>query len=180
MWVPAGLLVLAVLDAAFAGFRSSCGRSGHVRHRRANVTGFVRGLMVGAALLAPVALAIVIDAQGSRQHLYLSAGQPMLAIYAAYGVPVLLAIGAYLTLSWRRAFLATAVLLGPLTLVRPVVAVTGAAAAAWASADLRVGALALAAVAAVLAVEPVVDRLWYARPSWPADDPARRGPCASR
>jgi hypothetical protein len=53
-------------------------------------------------------------------------------------------------------------LLGPLTLLRPVVAITGAVAAWWITRDAVVGVVSLAAVAAVLAVEPIVGRRWYA------------------
>jgi len=75
------------------------------------------------------------------------------------GALALLALAAYGTLGWRRRFLATALILGPLTLLRPFVAVTGgvlgvlATDAPWA----RVGVV--LAVGGVLAVGPVCDRL---------------------
>jgi hypothetical protein len=158
------LLFIAALDALFAGFRASCGRSGLVRHRRADVLASRRGLALGALLLAPVAAAIAADAAAGpdRLDLYNAAGQGMLSVYLPYGVVVLLALGAYATLSWRRRFLASALLLGPLTLVRPLVALAGAGTAWWVTRDLAVGAVSLAAVAAVLAVEPGAGRRWYA------------------
>jgi len=85
----------------------------------------------------------------------------MLAVYLHYGLVVLVALAAYATLSWRRRFLASALLLGPLTLVRPVVALVGAGAAWWATRDLTIATLSLAAVVAVLAVEPIAGRRWY-------------------
>jgi hypothetical protein len=158
------LLFIAALDALFAGFRASCGRSGLVRHRQADALASRRGLALGALLLAPVAAAIAIDAAArpDRLGLYDAAGQGMLAVYLPYGVVVLLALGAYVTLSWRRRFLASALLLGPLTLVRPLVALAGAGAAWWVTRDLAVGVASVAAVAAVLAVEPGAGRRWYA------------------
>jgi len=155
--VAGALLLIATLDAMFAGFRGSCGRSGLVRHRRADI------LAIGALFLAPVAAVIAADAaRPARMDLYSVAGRAMLAVYLPYGLVVLLALAAYATLSWRRGFLASALLLGPLTLVRPLVAITGAGAVWWATRDIIMGVVALAAVAGVLAVEPTTSRRWYA------------------
>jgi len=99
-------------------------------------------------------------ARGERLELYREAGAAMLAVHLPYGVLVLLALAAYLTLSWRRRFLASALLLGPLTLLRPLVAVSGLVLATWAGHDLLVGLVAAAATSAVLSVEPLADRRW--------------------
>jgi len=161
--VAGALLLIATLDAMFAGFRGSCGRSGLVRHRRADILASRRGLAIGALFLAPVAAVIAADAaRPARMDLYSVAGRAMLAVYLPYGLVVLLALAAYATLSWRRGFLASALLLGPLTLVRPLVAITGAGAVWWATRDIIMGVVALAAVAGVLAVEPTTSRRWYA------------------
>lgn len=161
--VAGALMVIAGLDAMFAGFRASCGRSGLVQHRRADVLASRRGLALGVLLLAPVGAVIVVDVavRPDRLDHYIAAGRAMLAVYLPYGLVVLLALAAYATLSWRRRFLASALLLGPLTLVRPVAALVGAGAAWWAIRDLTIAALSLAAVVAVLAVEPIAGRRWY-------------------
>ena len=52
--------------------------------------------------------------------------------------------------------------IGPLTWLRPAVAVAGAILAGAAGADPPVWACAGLAVAAVLAVEPLAGQLWYA------------------
>ncbi len=157
------LLFTAALDAMFAGFRASCGRSGLVRHRRADVLASRRGLALGALLVGPVAAALAADAaRADRIDHYSAAGRAMLGVYLPYGLVMLLAMAAYTTLSWRFRFLASALILGPLTLVRPLVALVGGGAAWWATRDATVGVLCLAAVAAVLAVEPAVGRRWYA------------------
>ena len=68
--------------------------------------------------MGPVATAIAADAARSdRIEHHSAAGRAMLGVYLPYGLVVLLAIGAYMTLSWRTRFLASALLLGPLTLV---------------------------------------------------------------
>jgi hypothetical protein len=157
------LLFIAALDAMFAGFRASRGRSGLVRHRRADVLASRRGLALGALLVGPVAVAIAADAARSdRIDHYSAAGRAMLQVYLPYGLFVLVALAAYVTFSWRFRFLASAMLLGPLTLVRPLVALVGGGAAWWATRDATVGVLSLAAVAAVLGVEPAAGRRWYA------------------
>ena len=161
--VAGTLLFIAALDFMFAGFRASCGRVGLVRHRRADVLASRRGLALGALLVGPVAAAIAVDAARSdRIDHYSAAGRAMLGVYLPYGLVVLLALAAYLTLSWRFRFLASALLLGPLTLVRPLVALVGAGAVWWATRDAIMGVLCLAAVVAVLAVEPAAGRRWYA------------------
>lgn len=163
--VAGTLLFVAALDAMFAGFRASCGRSGLVRHRRADVLASRRGLALGALFVGPVAIAIAIDAARSdRIDHYRAAGWAMLGVYLPYGLVVLLALAAYLTLGWRFRFLASAFLLGPLTLVRPLVTLVGGCAAWWATRDATVGLLCLAAGAAVLGVEPAAGRRWYASP----------------
>ncbi|XVV08921.1 hypothetical protein ACQP2X_29220 [Actinoplanes sp. CA-131856] len=159
--VAAGLALIAGLDGAFAGFRSSCGRSGLVRHRAQNVTAHLRGLALAVALLTPVAVVALLG-YSARPGPYLAAGRAMLAVYVPFAVVVLLALVAYLLLGWRRRFVATALVLGPCTAARPLIALLGAALAAQAAGDLRVGLLAFAGVAGALAVEPLADRRWYA------------------
>jgi hypothetical protein len=175
--VAGALIVIAALDAMFAGFRASCGRSGLVRHFRADVLASRRGLALGVLLLAPLGAVIVADAvvRPDRLDHYLAAGRAMLAVYLPYGLVVLAALAAYATLSWRRRFLASALLLGPLTLVRPVIALAGAGAACWATRDLTIAALSLAAVVAVLAVEPVAGRRWYEGATHHAQRPGSPG-----
>src|SRR5690242_16116638 len=94
--VAVGLVVLGALDAMFAGFRASCGRTGLVDHRRADVVASRRGLLLGVPLVAPIAIAVLVDsAVNDRERTYVSAGQTMLDVYAPYGLLVLLALVAY-------------------------------------------------------------------------------------
>ncbi|MCP2168187.1 oxidoreductase [Goodfellowiella coeruleoviolacea] len=176
--VASALLVLAALDGAFAGFRSSAGRTGLIRHRRGDVVAAARGCRTVLLLLVPVLGGVLADVLGgavlggavlggdvlggaARVAPYLRAGQVMLAVYLPYAAVVLAALAGHALLDWRRRFLATALVLGPGTLIRPVVVLAGAAAGAWAAHDVLVGALALLAAVAVLAVQPVADRCWY-------------------
>jgi len=162
--VAAALLILAVLDGTFAGFRSSLGRTGLLDHRRSDYRASVRGGVLVLALLALPVVAASADAIGRphRRHLYRRAGEAMLVVYGPYAALVLLALLVYATLGWRLKYLASAVILGPFTLIRPVIAVGGALLAAVAADDVLVTVIGCLAVGAVLAVEPIADRVWFA------------------
>ena len=161
--VASGLLVLAVLDGAFSGFRASVGRTGLIDHRAADWIGARRGVALALLLLAPVIAGVSADvtARPDRTAVYTRAGSAMLAVDGAYGVVVLGALACYMTLSWRKRYLASAVLLGPLTLLRPVIAAISGVTAAIVSHDGLTAAFGIAAVSAVLAVEPAASRIWY-------------------
>lgn len=120
---------------------------------------------MACALLAPVIAAVCADAYIHPGHLgdYTRAGTAMLAIYGPYALLVLIALACYATLSWRLRYLASALILGPFTLLRPGSAILGTAAGVAASHDTAVAMAAILSVIAVLAVEPLAGRLWYAR-----------------
>jgi hypothetical protein len=75
----------------------------------------------------------------------------------------LIALACYASLNWRPKYLASALILGPFTLDRPVIAVLGAALGVALSNDAAVATAVGLSVIAVLAVEPLAGRLWYAR-----------------
>ncbi len=161
--VATSLLVLAVLDGAFAGFRSSLGRTGLVRHRASDRLANLRGAaLVGILLVPAIGLALMADGLGHLGGLR-RAGTAMLVVYGPYAVLVLLALGCYALLDWRLRYLASALILGPFTLARPYVVVAGGVAAGCATADPWAWTCVVLAVAGVLVVEPLADRLWYRR-----------------
>jgi hypothetical protein len=145
--VAGGLAVLAILDGAFSGFRSSVGRTGLIDHRAADWAAARRGAVLCGFLLLPVVAGVCTDAllHPARLGVYTWAGLAMLAVYTPYALIVLTAIGCYLTL----------------TLLRPVVAVLGVVLGVIASRDAVAAAFSVIAVAAVLAVEPTAGRKWY-------------------
>jgi len=162
-FVASALLVLAILDGAFSGFRASVGRTGLIDHRAADRLAARRGVALALLALAPVVAGICVDvaARPDRMPAYAHAGLAMLAVDGTYGVVVLGALACYLTMSWRKRYLASAVLLGPLTLSRPAIALLGGALGAIVSHDPLTTAFVTAAVSAVLVVEPAAGRLWY-------------------
>ena len=155
------LLVFAVLDGAFSGFRSSLGRTGLIRHRASDQRAHLRGAALVVVLLVPSAL-VAAGAVHHRAAAFTRAGRVMLVVLGPFGVLVLLAIAVYCLLGWRQRYLASAMILGPFTLAQPVVTVAAVVAACNAGRDPFVTASAILAAAAVLGCEPLADRLWYA------------------
>jgi len=80
---------------------------------------------------------------------------------------VLTALGCYSALGWRNRYLASALILGPLTWLRPAVTAAGAIYGGTVSPAPLTCASAALAVAAVLATEPLASRLWYTKPGLP-------------
>jgi hypothetical protein len=161
--VAISLVVLALLDGSFSGFRASVGRTGLINHGKTSRRAAARGAGVACLLLMPVAVIATIDAveHHSRLGAYARAGQAMLIIYGPYAAIVVLALLAYALLGWQQKYLATAAILGPFTLLRPLVAVLGLLVAIVTHADLAIDLLVATSVVAVLAVEPIAGRLWY-------------------
>lgn len=131
--IPALLSFLAVLDAAFAGFRAAAGRDARIDKRAY----YQRALLLGAA--AGVALVVALGAltggallaSPTPRTVYaelLVIGARMLQVLVGYAVLVLAALALYATTILELRILATVAVLGPFTLLRPWVVV---AATAW-------------------------------------------------
>lgn len=163
--VAASLLVLALLDGSFAGFRASVGRNGLINHRQSDHQAARRGAGLVCVLLTPAVADVCADVVVHPAHLgqYARAGRAMLEIYGPYALLVLIALACYAALNWRYKYLASALILGPFTLLRPAIAILGAAIGAAMSSDTTVATAAGLSVIAVLAVEPLAGRLWYTR-----------------
>jgi hypothetical protein len=162
--VAGALLLLALVDGACAGFRSSAGRTGLIDHRSADRHAGRRGGTLVAILLSPAmaltCIVVIIDPASTGP--YLRAGKIMLAVYAPYALAVLAALAVFATLDWRKRYLASAVILGPFTFIRPALVVTGAVIAIATTRNIAVAITTVLAVIAVLTTEPGADRLWYA------------------
>ncbi|MFE0176542.1 hypothetical protein ACFWZ2_29920 [Streptomyces sp. NPDC059002] len=163
------LLALGLIDAAFSGFRAYAGRDARIRKRRAAVRSGLRGLAVGAVLLlVPVATAcalLLCAADRNAAYAELAdGGTGFLLPLAAYAAVVLVTLVGYFVLPFRASTLAMVVGLGPLVLLRPLVvaaACAGTLLGGGGPAALLVGVV---AGAAVLCVEPLTHRRWYAEP----------------
>jgi len=158
------LVILALLDGSFAGFRASVGRTGLINHRTSDYQAARRGAGLVCVLLAPAIAEVCADLlvrPADLQH-YTRAGKAMLEVYGPYALLVLIALACYAALNWRLKYLASALILGPLTLLRPAIAILGGVLGLAAGDDTAVTAAVGLSVIAVLAVEPLAGRLWYA------------------
>lgn len=159
----APIAVIAVLDAGFSGFRAALGRTGLIRHRARDLRAAVQGLRVGVALGLPAfaALAWCLSSPEGRDGLRAAAAAADTVLVPA-SAGVLVALAAYLLLPWELRYLASAVILGPFTWLRPAIALGSGLLAGFAAGRLDVWILVLSGTAAVLLVEPVAGRRWVA------------------
>lgn len=152
------LALLGVLDAAFSGFRSAQGRSGLVGHTHEDRVGMRRGVRLFPWLSLPAVAVLAIDLiVGQDLEAYVSSADLFLLVIAPFAVIVLLALGAYGILRWELKYLASAIVLGPCTFLRPYVVSAAAIVAVVRAGEAGATIAATLAVAAVLAVEPILD-----------------------
>jgi hypothetical protein len=164
--VPSFLAAVAILDGALAGFRASAGRCALIRKVRYNAIAAARGAACTCLLLLGLAAGLGSYLAATRHQStafaeLVAAGSRMSLVYLPFVAVVLVSLAGYLTLPLRASSWLILAGLGPLTLVRPVVAVTGGIAALWHSTGLAVPIVTAAAVAGVLAIEPAVHHRWY-------------------
>ncbi|GGU16717.1 hypothetical protein [Nocardioides albus] len=153
------LVLLGLLDAAFSGFRSAQGRSGLVDHAHEDHVGMLRGVRLFPWLSSAAVGVLAIDLLlGQDLEAYVSAADLFLLIIAPFAAVVLLALAAYGILRWELRYLASAIILGPCTFLRPYVVTAAAIVVIVRAGEVSVAVAATLAVIGVLAVEPVLDR----------------------
>lgn len=154
------LYILAITDWGFAGYRHAAGRDGRIFKRtyylRAIGVGLVFGHVAVALVGALVAGLLVVTSYSTM----LLAATPMVIVFGVYAAIVLLAFIPYLFGQTEIRTLATVSVFGPLTLLRPVVIVTGAALAIVYVPQWPVALAALVAATSNLAAEPLLGRLY--------------------
>ncbi|MFK0250622.1 oxidoreductase [Amycolatopsis azurea] len=167
--VPVVLGLLALVDAGFAGFRAATGRNARIRKRPYFMLAACRGLASGAIWLGLVALLVVVTLAGSvdpfaRYDALVDAGVRMVQVLVPFAALVVASLLAYCLLPMRQSTFVILVGLGPFTLLRPAVTLGATVWSVAGSTDWLAWAVAIAASAGVLAVEPVVHRRWYRAP----------------
>jgi hypothetical protein len=125
------LVVLAVLDAAAAGFRDAAGRNALLRKSGYYRRSVVRGVWCGSgAIVAIFAVTLGLAAASEDGAVlwadFLRAGEVMVWFYGSVATLVLIAIGVFLSSRFEIRALVTVVILGPFTMLRPVVLTAGA------------------------------------------------------
>lgn len=161
--IPSLLVALALVDAMFCGFRDAAGRNLAIDKRAYFRRAIARGLAAGAlavVLLAAFA-ALLITTAPVPAAVYsdmISAGATMVWIFATYATLVFAALLAYLVPSTDVSTLATVIVLGPFTMLRPWVVAAGAIAAALTAREPRTAVLALVAGAVLASLERLLGR----------------------
>ena len=162
------LAILFLLDCGLAGFRVAVGRDGRIVKRDYYLAAIKRGvcltllgLGLGAAWLATY-LSVFPESAASFYH----AGEWAAFVYGAYAVAVLLALIVYAVGGVEIRTLATVILLGPFTAIRPVVIVLGAMVGCFNVPGAPSFLGAAYAVALGLLAEPLLNRwrLWRPLP----------------
>ncbi|MCF2533113.1 hypothetical protein [Yinghuangia soli] len=161
------LLLIALADAAFAGFRAYAGRDARIRRRPAIRRAALRGLTAGVALAcvallcAAGILLAAADPDAAYRDLDAAAGRA-LWVLVPYAAVVGAALLCYFGGPFRLGTLAVVAGLGPLTMLRPVA--VAACVALAGSVSLPAAAVMAVGGVGVLAVEPWVHRRWYPVP----------------
>lgn len=163
--VMIALLVLAVTDAAFCGYRDAAGRNPLIRkaafYRRALRRGIGYGLVNAA--VAALLLAVLLLSSALPDALWadcIGAGAILLCVVGPYATCVLVALGAWTAAEQDVRTLASVALLGPLTMLRPVAILVGAAAAIINRPSPALAILALATAILQLSTGPLLARRW--------------------
>lgn len=159
------LCLLALADASFSGFRAHAGRDGRIVKRRAKTMAALTGLVAGLVVLAVLAMLLLGSiAIGATTHAELdAAGERILLVYGCYALAITAGLAAYFSPWLEVQSLATMLVLGPGTFIRPIVVIGGAVVGAIDGGGWIVGASAFLAAGLMLLIEPVLWRRFDAR-----------------
>jgi hypothetical protein len=128
--IAALLCLLALIDATLCGFRAAAGRSGLIDKRAYYQAAMWRGLFFGLGALALFLTVAGLLLLHSRQpevlwRSFMAVGQRALWIYGPYTILIFFAISLW-AMPWiEMRILATVLILGPFTLIRPYVVALG-------------------------------------------------------
>jgi hypothetical protein len=157
------LAVLVLFDAGLAGFRAAAGRDGRIEKRtyfRAAIgrsfAGAVGLLAVNAALVAVLVLTASSSDEtwGTLTH----AAELCVWIFGAFATLTLAAFAFWFSPVEEYRLLSTVIVLGPLTLIRPVIIIGGLAAVCMSLPEPRVIVAAAFACISMLSFEHLVGR----------------------
>jgi hypothetical protein len=157
------LAVLAVFDGVLAGFRAAAGRDGRIDKRGYIRVALARGAWWGAIVVAAnagLAAALVATSQdrGATWHELVRAGTTCAWVFGSFATATLAAIALWFSPVHEHRLLSLMIVLGPLTLVRPIVIVVGLALGAATTTEPRVWIVAATAALTMLGLERVLGR----------------------
>lgn len=156
--------VLGLFDAVFAGFRAAAGRDARLYkvdyYLRSVWLGAITGALVIAIVSALIAVTLSLSSNPNALfESYLQSARHLLWIYGIYATIVLLAMGMWTYPAPDIRVLASVLVLGPFTLIRPLVIVAGGAFALALATQYQVRALCAVAIALQLSIEPILNTI---------------------
>jgi hypothetical protein len=124
------LWFLVTLDAAFTGYREAAGRNALVDKRRYYRQAMIRGALFGQIAVAIAAFVILImllvaHSPGLLLDDFKRIGARMLIVYLPYAAIILIAFAIRAIPSVDIRSITSTIVFGPLTLIRPFVALAG-------------------------------------------------------
>jgi len=162
------LASLAVFDVLLSGTRAAAGRDGRIAkppyYRAAGWRALWAGLVVvaGNAALVAILVATAVDPAAAWAAME-RAGARCVEVFGAFATVTLLAILFWFAPVRELRIVPTLVVLGPLTLIRPLVVVGGLLYAVAGSASWRVWLAGVAAGASMIGIEHVLGRRYRRR-----------------
>lgn len=158
--VPLTLAVLAFVDGTLCGFRAAAGKNPRIfmwNYYRAAMGRGAKFSAVTLAVFSAVCAALVLLGPEGTWPSLLETATVLVRVFGVFATLTLVALGLYLVGSFDFGVLASVLVLGPFTLLRPWTIVLGSLYAAATASTLTAGALALATGAVMWNFERLLD-----------------------
>jgi hypothetical protein len=160
------LTSLAVFDLTLAGFRSAAGRDGRIHKKQMLRGAMLRGAIGGLALVAlhaAIVGVLVATGDASTWPALVAAARDAVIVFGVFATSTALALAFWFAPLQELRLIPTLVVLGPLTLLRPLVIAGGLAWAAVRSSEPRVWIVAAIAGISMLGAERLLGRPYRER-----------------
>jgi len=162
------LAVLALFDLMLAGFRSAAGREGKIVKRAYFRAAVARGAwfafaIVGVHIALVAVLVLTAPSRIATWHELVASGTIATYVLGGFATLTLLALLLWLSPIVEHRLLASILVLGPLTLVRPFVIIGALIAACVVTQESRVWIVGASAGLCMLAMEHVLSRRYAER-----------------
>ncbi|MFT3710456.1 MAG: hypothetical protein QM817_22765 [Archangium sp.] len=158
--IPLSLAVLCFIDGTLCGFRAAAGRNPRIFMWHYYRAAFARGAKFALAILALFALVSFAAVRVGGDELWTSmlvSATAMVEVYGVFATLTLIALGLYLVGSFDFGVLASVLVLGPFTLLRPWTIALGAIYGATVATTPFVTGLSLAAGLVMVNFERILD-----------------------
>ncbi|MFT3697105.1 MAG: hypothetical protein QM831_28440 [Kofleriaceae bacterium] len=154
------LAILVLIDASLCGFRAAAGREGRIDKRALFRAAILRGFSGGVVIVAinAAVVAILVAIQPTLWTELVAAGTRAVWVFGSFATVTLAAITCWFVPLYESRIMPSILVLGPLTMLRPLVIIAGLIAAAAVSRDPRVWFVAALGGASLLSLERILGR----------------------